>query len=150
MDLEFKEVTPNNWRRINSLEVKDEQKEFVASNIAILAKAFAYNMYNSRVYVLYSEDNPIGLTMQRDFYHNEDIICILDQFMIDKNYQGKGFGKKAMKQWISIIKSKNKYNLIMLCYKKGDIVAEKMHQGLGFIRKPEEDDEDELVMIYKL
>lgn len=150
MDLKFKEVTPDNWRRINSLEVRDEQKEFVASNVAILAKAFAYNMYNSRGYVLYSEDNPIGLIMQRDFFYNEDIICILDQFMIDKNYQGKGFGKTAMKQWISMIKSKNKYNLIMLCYKQGDIIAEKMYQGLGFIRKPEEDDEDELVMIYKL
>lgn len=150
MNLEFKGITPDNWRGVNSLEVKEEQKEFVASNVAILAKAFAYSMHNSRVYVLYSEDNPIGLIMQRDFLYNYGITCILDQFMIDKNYQGKGFGKTAMNQWISMIKSENRHDLIMLCYKKGDVIAEKMYQGLGFIRKPEEDDEDELVMVYKL
>lgn len=55
-----------------------------------------------------------------------------------------------MEFWISMIKDENKYNNIKLCYIKDDLVAEKMYKYLGFIRKPEEDDEYELVMAYKL
>lgn len=150
MSLEFKEVTPNNWRKINSLGVKEDQKKFVASNVAILAKAFAYGVYNSKVYALYIEDSPIGLIMQRDFANNDNVICILDQVMIDKDYQGKGYGKTAIKQWISKIEYENRYDLIMLCYDENDFIAEKMYKSLGFVRKPEEDDENELVMVYKL
>lgn len=150
MSLEFKGITPDNWRSINSLEVKEEQKAFAASNVVILAKAFAYNMHNARVYALYSEDNPIGLIMQRDFLYNDSVACVLDQFMIDQDYQGKGFGKMAIKQWISMVKYEVRYDLIMVCYKKENIIAEKIYQDIGFSRRPDEDDGDELVMVYKL
>lgn len=63
MKLEFREETPENWRKINSLEVKEDQKKFVASNVTILARAFAFRNDNSKVYVVYSNDNPIGLIM---------------------------------------------------------------------------------------
>lgn len=147
MKLELKEVTPENWRKVNSLEVKDEQKKFVASNVTILARAYAYRNYNSKVYAVYNEDNPIGLIMQRDYLRDNKVICILDQFMIDKKYQGKGFGKKTMELWLSMIKNEGKYDSIMLCYIEGNLEAEKMYKKLGFVRCPEEDDGDELVMI---
>jgi len=150
MDLELRDVTPDNWRKINSLEVKEEQKGFVASNVTILARAFAYRNYNSKVYVVYNENNPIGLIMQRDYLEDNKVICILDQFMIDKNYQGKGFGREAMELWMSMIKNEGKYDSIMLCYIEGNILAERMYESLGFVRCPEEDDEDELVMVYEL
>lgn len=88
--------------------------------------------------------------MQRDYNFENKLICILDQFMIDGNYQGKGFGKKAMELWLSMIKSYNKYDNIKLCFVEVDIIAEKMYEGLGFIRILEEDDGDKLVMFYKL
>lgn len=148
--LEFKEITPENWRIINCLQVKDEQKAFVANNTAILARAFAYRMCNSKVFALYIGEEAIGLIMQRDYQSNGDMICILDQIMIDKNYQGQGYGKAAMRRWIDKIKGEKSYSLIKLCYIEGDIIAEKLYKDIGFIRKFEEDDGDELVMIYKL
>jgi len=150
MKLEFREVTPENWRKINSLEVKEDQKKFVASNVTILARAFAFRNDNSKVYVVYSNDNPIGLIMQRDYLKDNNLICILDQFMIDKNYQGLGYGRKAMELWISMIKNEGKYDFIELCYIEGNSAAEEMYKRLGFIRCPEEDDGDELIMVYRL
>lgn len=150
MHLEFKGITPDNWRKVNSLEVKEEQKRFVADNTAILAKAFAYRKYNSKVHVICIENNPIGLIMQRDFLSDGMTKCILDQVMIDKNYQGQGYGKQAMETWIDMVKDEASYDSIELCYIEGDLIAEKMYKKLGFIRKPEKDDEDELVMSYKL
>lgn len=150
MILELKEITPDNWRKVNSLEVKKEQKNFVADNVAILARAFAYRKNNSKVHVICVANNPIGLIMQRDFLYNGKNKCILDQVMIDKDYQGQGYGKLAMEKWIAMIKDEGIYSGIELCYIEGDFIAEKMYKNLGFVRKPEEDDEDELVMIYNI
>ncbi|WIV12747.1 GNAT family N-acetyltransferase [Proteiniborus sp. MB09-C3] len=150
MEIYFNEVTPDNWRKINSLEVREDQKSFVASNVAILARAYAYRKDNSKVSVIYSNTNPIGLIMQRDFKEEDKHICILDQFMIDKNYQGKGYGKTSMKLWLSMIRREKRYNAIGLCYKENDYIAKKLYESLGFSRKPEEDDEDELIMRYEL
>lgn len=150
MDLDFKEITPHNWRKINSLEVGENQKEFVASNTAILARAFAYRRHNSRVHVVYRGDNPIGLIMEREYIYKGDRICILDQFMIDKNYQAKGFGREAMIKWLLMVKARKNYGLIMLSYMEENIAAEKMYESLGFIPRPKEEDEDELLMVYKL
>nr|WP_253698913.1 hypothetical protein [Treponema denticola] len=47
-NIEFKEITPDNWRIINSLSVKKEQKNFAASNVTILARAFVYRKENAK------------------------------------------------------------------------------------------------------
>lgn len=148
--IHLEEITPDNWRKINALEVKEEQKHFVASNVAILARAFAYRKDNSKVFAIYNNINPIGLIMQRDLKDENNLICILDQFMIDKNFQGQRYGKASMELWLSMIKKENRYNAIGLCYIENDNIAEKLYKNLGFIRIPEEDDEDELVMRYEL
>jgi len=70
--------------------------------------------------------------------------------MIDKNYQDQGYGKVSMELWLSMIKKENRYSAIELCYIENDYIAEKLYKSLGFIRTPEEDDEDELVMRYEL
>lgn len=61
MRLKFKEVTPENWRKINAPKVNENQEEYVANNTAILARTFAYRMHNSKVYALHIKDNPIGM-----------------------------------------------------------------------------------------
>lgn len=146
----FEEITPDNWRKINALEVKEEQKHFVASNVAILARAFAYRKENGKVFAIYNNLNPIGLIMQRDLKDGNNLICILDQFMIDQNYQGQGYGKASMELWLSMVKNEKQYSAIELCYIEDDYIAEKLYKSLGFIRKLEGDDGDELVMIYEL
>ena len=49
-NIEFKEITPDNWRIINSLSIKEEQKNFAASNVTILARAFVYRKENAEGY----------------------------------------------------------------------------------------------------
>ena len=65
-NIEFKEVTPDNWRIINSLSIKEEQKNVAASNVTILARAFVYRKENAKVFAVYYSDKPIGLIMQKD------------------------------------------------------------------------------------
>lgn len=143
-NIEFKEVTPDNWRIINSLSIKEEQKNFAASNVTILARAFVYRKENAKVFAVYHSNKPIGLIMQRDWIDGETIVCIMDQFMIDKKSQGKGLGKAALQKWLSMIETEKRYPCIQLCYVKGDIAAKHLYENFGFYEIGK--DEDEIIM----
>lgn len=144
------EITPDNWRDIK-VEVSCEQKGFVASYVLTLARAYVYRRSGGLVFALYSEESPVGLLMQRDWEDDEGLpVCIPDQFFIDRDYQGRGYGKKAMETWLDNVRKTGRYKAIQLCYKEGDTVAENLYAGLGFIRRPQDDDGDELAMVLLL
>lgn len=149
INIHFSPVTPDNWRIFKELKVKREQGKFVASNVTILARAFAFRNFNSCVYAIYNKDVPVGMLMQRDYEDSDKKICVLDQFMIDKQHQGKGFGKAAMQLWLSMVKSQNKYDSVILCYIQGDEAARNLYSKLGFNHNGEID-ENEIYMEYNL
>lgn len=148
MNIHFSNITPDNWRIFNALNVKEEQEKFVASNVTILARAFAFRDYNSRVCAIYNGDLSIGMLMHHDL-DNDSLVCVLDQFMIAEQYQGKGYGRAAMQLWFSMIKNEGKYDSIILCYIEGDDVARNLYLGMGFHHTGEAD-EDEIVMEYNI
>ena len=150
MKLQFREITPENWRTIR-LEVWNDQTQFVASYITMLARAYVYRNYNSVVFAIYRDGNPIGLLMQRDHIDGAGrMLCILAQFFIDKSYQGRGYGKAAMKSWLASVEKANRYDAVELCFISGDYAAERLYEGLGFARKLHSDEDDEIVMTYPL
>lgn len=149
MSVYFSTITPENWRIFNVLKVKDEQKNYVASNMAILARAFAYRDYSSRVHAIYNGEEPIGILMQHDYKRNDKLSYLLHQFMIAEQYQGKGYGRAAMQLWLSMIKNEGKYDSIILCYKESDEIARDLYLGMGFYHTGEAD-EDEIIMGYNL
>lgn len=109
--IHLEKVEGNDYRKFTRLKVKDEQKRYVASNLGILAKAFAY--YNdSIVYGIYNDVTAVGLALVREY--KDDNCYIFDQLMIDEKYQGNGFGKKATELILNDLKNKNKYNKIIL------------------------------------
>lgn len=121
----------------------------MAPNVTILARAYAYRDANSIVYVIYRDSIPMGLLMQRDYYENGVNYCVLDHFMIEAAFQGQGYGKVVMKQWIALVTATNKYDAIMLCYHEEDVIAKKLYLSIGFTQFNEVDDE-EITMIYSL
>ena len=149
MVIHLEPITPHNWRTFTTLKVKKEQEQWVASNVLILARAYVYRESNSAVYAIYNSNTPVGLLMQRDHIENGKTFCILDQLMIAEQYQGYGFGKAAMLQWLARIKENKKYSSIKLCYKEEDFIASNLYHHLGF-QHTGEIDEDEIIMEYKL
>ena len=145
MELYFGLITPDNWRIFNALNVKKEQEQWVASNIAILARAYVYRDYNSLVYAIYDSELPNGLLMQPYYVDNGKTSWVLDQFMIAEPFQGNGYGKKAMQKWISLVQKDKKYDSIILCYKEEDFIASHLYRDLGF-QHTGEVDEDEVIM----
>ena len=82
--------------------------------------------------------------MQRDWIDGNKIVCIMDQFMIDKKSQGRGLGKAALQKWLSMIEAEKKYSCVQLCYVEGDIAAKRLYENFGFYEIDK--DEDEIIM----
>ena len=64
---------------------------------------------------------------------------MLSVFMIDKRYQGKGYGKQAFKLAIDFVKTypAGKADLCWVSYEPTNEVAKKLYASFGFIEAPE-------------
>ena len=134
------EINEENFRDTFKLKVSEEQKHFVAPAEFMLSRAYVYRE-TAEPLVIYNDNEMIGYLLIREY---EDNYCI-DQFMIDKRYQGKGYGKKAMKLVLEKLRKERKYEKISLCYCEGDDAARNLYEGLGFNHTGEAD-EDEIIM----
>ena len=64
---------------------------------------------------------------------DEDVYSIW-RFMIDKDYQGKGYGKEAMVKALELIKTfpHGEAKLVALSYEPENVVAKKLYASFGF------------------
>ena len=112
-NLEFREINKDNFYDVCMLDVKSEDKEFVASNEMSLAEAYLFKTMGAYVLpiAIYRNRVPIGFVMITKGYIGDNIkgeylnnYCIL-RMMIEAKHQNKGLGKKVLNQIIEIIKS---------------------------------------------
>ena len=74
------EVTEENWSEVASLNVKDEQKEYLAPPIGILARGYVYRNCNAKVFVIENDGVIVGVALVREFT-DEPLGYDLQQFM---------------------------------------------------------------------
>jgi len=130
-DILLIEVDESNWTRFNSLKLSEEQQNYVASPIGILARAYVYRKCNAKVFGIQKGDNIIGMLMVRDI--NEEPVCYeLQQFMIDVGYQNQGYGYKALKLILDYLYVERRYENVEVCVKKEDTKAIHLYKKIGF------------------
>ncbi len=141
-------VAEDNWLDIASLTVKDHQKNFVAPSIGILARGYVYRACNGKVYAFEQDGVIIGTALVREFT-DEPLGYDLQQFMIDRQYQNKGYGSEALQLILDELRRENHYNHVELCVKKADIEAIHLYEKHGFVDSGyvDEDLQDSLNMI---
>ena len=139
------------WR----LKVSPKQKNFVASNQCSLAEAYVA-INNGGValpFAICRNKKPIGFLMigyglsEEEDIDDEDPAFIemvkksycLWRFMIDKHYQGKGYGKKAMELALEYIHTFpcGKADTCWLSYEPENIVAKNLYASFGFTELPQ-------------
>ena len=159
--LKLKKINRNNIGEILKLEVFDNQKSFVATNSSSIIEAYIAITNNNDVFTLgiYKYDTPIGFLMIGFDVNSDDegapkIVkgnYNIWRLMIGKNFQGKGFGKKAMNLAIEFVNTfpcgTAKY--CWLSYESDNEVARQLYKSVGFI-ETEEKDGEEIVAIMKL
>ena len=84
-------VDDSNWLEIARLRVNEEQEHFLDSALGIVARGYAYRACRARVIGIADDDTLVGVALVKDM-DDEPACYDLQQFMIDRRFQGKGFG----------------------------------------------------------
>lgn len=145
--LNIRPVTKDNWRAIVELKPLTDQEKYITSNAESLLESFYETRYNWSVFGLFKEEYPIGFAMIGAFNAEKEYIW-LDRFMIDGQFQGKGYGKKFLQLIVDYIQLKWQVKDIVLSIVKENNQAKKLYETIGFIDTGRIDEENgELVMV---
>ena len=144
--VEFREITENNYDDCLKLEVSEDQKTFVASNVYSLAQAWVF--YDTAYpFAIYADNIMVGFIMMG--YYKPKGIYNIWRLMIDKRFQGKGYGKAALVLAVKYLKEKYNVSEIFLSFEPDNTVAEKLYSSIGFQRTGEVEN-NEIVMCLKV
>lgn len=155
-NITLEKITYKNYiKTVWGLKVNPKQKNFVASNMCSLAEAYVA-ITNGGValpFAICKNKKPIGFLMigyslsDDEDVKDEDPTFIemvkksycLWRFMIDKRYQGKGYGRKAMELALDYIRTFpcGKADTCWLSYEPENEVAKKLYSSFGFIEQPQ-------------
>lgn len=141
-------VTEDNWMDVAALSVKEEQKGFVAPAIGILARGYVYRDCNVKIYAFEKDEIIVGTALVREFT-DEPLGYDLQQFMVDEQYQRKGYGSQALQLILDELRTEKHFDHVELCVKKTDTEAIRLYEKHGFVDSGyiDEDLPDSLNMI---
>ena len=152
--LKLKKIDRNNVAEILKLEVFDNQKSFVATNNSSIIEAYTAITENNHVFTfgIYKDDTPIGFLMIGYDVNSDDEDAPMIakgnyniwRLMIDKKFQGKGFGKKAMNLAIEFVNTFpcGTAKHCWLSYESDNNVACQLYKSVGFVEIDEKDGEE--------
>ena len=145
--IELRDINEENLLPIIDLEVEEYQKDQVAPNSISIAEG---NYRKSAWFKgIFKDDKPVGFIM----FDLNTITkrCDLWRLMIDKHYQGLGYGQIALKMAIEYIQSLSVFIEIKSSFvlKEGKNAGD-FYKKLGFVVTGKLDDCDEIGITYKL
>ncbi|MCL2855384.1 MAG: GNAT family N-acetyltransferase [Defluviitaleaceae bacterium] len=137
-------ILDDNVKECIQLDILPEQRKFVAHNASSLGQAYAVNQWGlgskAAPYAIYADGKMVGFIMYAlfkpeydDEYGAGKDYYYFWRFMIDKNHQGKGYGRQAMAQIIDEIKQKpfGDAEHCYISYEPGN-PAKNLYKSFGF------------------
>ncbi|WP_339320820.1 GNAT family N-acetyltransferase [Paenibacillus sp. FSL W8-0194] len=138
MSLHIREITKENWSDAAALSVSAEQQRFIESNAFSMAECL-YEM-NAVSVGLYDNDTMIGFAMY-GWPDSKQRSAWLDRFMIDRNFQGKGYAKRFLLHMIRYIEQQYDCKTIYLSIHPDNEHAKSLYEAIGFRLNGEIDNE---------
>ena len=151
MNLELRIIDDSKKHAVESLEVSDLQKQYIASNRKSLETASSEEYREiARPFAIYADEKLVGFTMFAFELTSSDPNdrYWLWRFMIDRNAQGKGYGSAALEMVIAYFKSHGADH-ILLSTKETNTPALALYHKYRFAETGEMNDE-EIVLRLKL
>lgn len=123
-------VDRNNWVACGRIAVGDHQLGLVASNLETIAESKFEPHYHLRA--IYHDEIVVGMLTYCHENDPEDLgLYWIFRLIIDRSYQGKGFGSEAMKLAISQMKTLGAIR-IRTMQKPSNLIASSLYEKLGF------------------
>lgn len=117
-----------NWLETCDLRVREDQTDFVGDVRTDIAHAMAFiNTY--KVYVMQEGDRPVGLLILE--IDPEKGNYWIDTVLIDRRYQGRGYGKLMVGWGVEELKRQGAKQL-MIGVNRFNIPAQRLYASLGF------------------
>ena len=134
MEIEFKAICKDNYEECVGLRVFDHQERFVAPNYWSLLEA---NYEDGKRYpmAIYADDTMIGFLMF-SYYKADENYPIdswwFERFMIDRNYQMKGYGRTSLRMSLDLAREKLGKIDFNISAEPENEVAIKLYEEAGF------------------
>ena len=144
--INLRDITKKNLFSIIDLNVREDQKDQVASNSVSIAQAH----YSKSAWFKGIFNNHIAVGFVMLDLIKEENKCFLWRFMIDEKHQGKGYGKLALNQVIDWVRSLEAFEEIRTSYVPTKNGADGFYEKFGFIETGKLEDSNEIGMEYSL
>lgn len=158
--MQLRKIDRTNIWKIVKLSVEKEQEDFVATNTESILEAYAESNSGGIAlpFGLYEEGVPVGFVMfgygtigdEDEPSVAENNYCLW-RFMIDREYQHRGLGKKALAAALDYIRTFpcGSAEYCWLSYEPENKAAKALYNSFGFVENGETDGE-EIVAVLKL
>ena len=126
--IKLQEVCKDNYNDVVKLELTEPQQKVIASNLVSLAQAYVCRDI-SKAFAIYNDDQVIGFTLlqtdkEKDFFY-------VWRIMIDKEFQGKGYGEKALQLVVDYL-IREGAKVIHMSHQTNNYGPSKLYQKVGF------------------
>lgn len=155
MSLSIQPVTKSNWQALTKLEVRADQKNFVAPNVySILESHYGYDEpdgsghWDMFPYGIYDGEAPVGFFMYGYNFSNQEFEAFIIRLMVDQSHQGRGYGKFGMQQMLDIFGQDERICNVGISYEPDNEVARKLYASLGFVEPGKMLDDETLAILH--
>ncbi|UII57525.1 GNAT family N-acetyltransferase [Cytobacillus spongiae] len=143
MTIRLEAVTQVNWKECVNLKVASHQQAFVATNLYSLAESkFEPTFIPVAIYV---DEHMVGFLMYGQDPEDEQYWLI--RLMVDESYQGKGYGREASKELITLLRTKPDITSLKVSYTPDNVGAEALYLSLGFEKTGEVLDDETVALL---
>lgn len=124
-------IDETNFLEAAALQVKPEQRAYVAPAVGILARAYGLRCRRAVCWGICEDASLVGLALIHDL--EEEPACYhLCEFLIDAKAQGKGCGQQALKLLLAQCRRERKFPRVEVCVKKENTAAIHVYEKAGF------------------
>jgi len=145
MNITLTEVDKNNYEDVCDLSVAENQYDYVAENMWSLVESKFNPSYQTRAICL--DEKPVGFFM---WVPETTKRISIWRFMVDKNYQNKGIGRKALQLALNEIKQTDGLEEIEICYNPNNPVAKGFYGSFGFVEVGIDPEGEDVLAIIKI
>lgn len=120
--------------------LNDEQKDLVNPAWFSIGRAYLFKEDNYPCIIYNEKDEAIGFINLCKWLGSGDAYSW--SYFIDREYQGKGYGKQAAQLAVDILKAATPGKRIKLATEQCNVKAQRLYKSYGFEKLPEMDGDD--------